>query len=462
MEYSHFCVLRVHSSDILHAFFSGDMTEAVIIDLFHGQLLSDSQETWLREAIVKNYATKKTKQVFIMCKQQSPKSTNNSTQNIVLNVLEKFGALKEVIETVEEPSMAAAFYRFKREIDELNLSTVKIIAPTPRKAILEAYLDLLFTAVYQFEFEVLPNDPESMHIESPGPGHCRDGAILAGQQLEQIKREVSTFLGQLPSLRGDITILHSSLIPDMCFLHGFTTRTGGISYTPTLSSLNLFSSSSRRDPKAVVAENIRRLSQKAGFDQESYRRVQVDHGSDVWIMGRREPESYDGIVTNQSGVTLVAPGADCMPLLFADPVQKAIGAAHAGWKGTLLGVAMATVNALVSEYGCDVKDIVVVVGPSVGSCCFTLDQKSAKEFHDINPKCVREMDSAKPYVDIRLATRILLERGGVLPHNIQDDSVSGESHSLGLCTACHADKFFSHVRDRNNFGTQIGFISIKK
>ncbi|XP_058886296.1 purine nucleoside phosphorylase LACC1-like isoform X3 [Acipenser ruthenus] len=305
------------------------MTEALIIDLFHGQLLSDSQETWLREAIVKNYATKKTKQVFIMCKQQSPKSTNNSTQNTVINVLEKFGALKEVIETVAEPSMAAAFYRFKREIDELNLSTVKIIAPTPRKAILEAYLDLLFTAVYQFEFEVLPNDPESTHIESPG--HCRDGEILAGQQLEQIKREVSTFLGQLPSLRGDITILHSSLIPDMCFLHGFTTRTGGISYTPTLSSLNLFSSSSRRDPKAVVAENIRRLSQKAGFDQESYHRVQVDHGSDVWIMGRREPESYDGIVTNQSGVTLVAPGADCMPLLFADPVQKAIGAAHAGF-----------------------------------------------------------------------------------------------------------------------------------
>lgn len=56
----------------------------------------------------------------------------------------------------------------------------------------------------------------------------------------------------------------------------------------------------------------------------------MDHGSDLWIIGRREPESYDGIVTNQSGVTLVAPGADCMPLLFADPVQKAIGAAHAG------------------------------------------------------------------------------------------------------------------------------------
>lgn len=58
--------------------------------------------------------------------------------------------------------------------------------------------------------------------------------------------------------------------------------------------------------------------------------LQVNHGSDVWVVGKAEPESYDGMVTNQTGLVLAAPGADCMPILFADPVLKVIGAAHAG------------------------------------------------------------------------------------------------------------------------------------
>lgn len=80
-------------------------------------------------------------------------------------------------------------------------------------------------------------------------------------------------------------------------------------------------------------------------------------------------------------------------------------ACFAGWQGTLLGVATATVNAMVTEYGSNVRDILVVLGPSVGPCCFTLPQESAKEFHKIDPKCVRQFESPKPYVDLRRATR---------------------------------------------------------
>ncbi|XP_074844449.1 purine nucleoside phosphorylase LACC1 isoform X2 [Carettochelys insculpta] len=242
--------------------------------------------------------------------------------------------------------------------------------------------------------------------------------------------------------------------PGHIFLHGFTTRTGGISYIPTLSSFNLFSSSKRRDPKVVVKENLRRLANAAGFDPETFHHVKVNHANDVWIMGKPQPDSYDGIVTNWKDVTIAAPGADCIPVLFADPVKKACGAAHSGWRGTLLGVAMATVNAMVTEYGCNLKDILVVLGPAVGPCCFTLSQESAQEFYNLDPKCVRRFESSTPNVDIRRATRILLETGGILPHNIQDDSFT-------FCTACHPDKFYSHVRDGPNFGTQMGFISIR-
>uniref|UniRef100_A0A8C3H998 Purine nucleoside phosphorylase LACC1 n=1 Tax=Chrysemys picta bellii TaxID=8478 RepID=A0A8C3H998_CHRPI len=249
--------------------------------------------------------------------------------------------------------------------------------------------------------------------------------------------------------------------PGHIFLHGFTTRTGGISYILTLSSLNLFSSAKRRDPKAVVKENLRRLANTAGFDPETFHRVKVNHASDVWIMGKPQPDSYDAIIMNQKDVTIAAPSADCIPVLFADPVKKACGAAHSGWKGTLLGVAMATVNAMITEYGCNVKDILVVLGPSVGPCCFTLPQESAKEFYNLDPKCVRQFESPTPYVDIRRATRILLETGGILPQNIQDDSVPDHNQSLTFCTACHPDTFYSHSRDGTNFGIQFGFISIR-
>ncbi|XP_027961976.1 laccase domain-containing protein 1 isoform X3 [Eumetopias jubatus] len=174
-------------------------------------------------------------------------------------------------------------------------------------------------------------------------------------------------------------------------------------------------------------------------------------------MGRKEPESYDGITTDQRGVTIAALAADCIPIVFADPIRKACGVAHSGWRGTLLGIAMATVNAMITEYGCSLEDIIVVLGPSVGPCCFTLPGESAKGFHNLDPECVRLFDSPNPYVDIRKATRILLERGGILPQNIQD-----LNQDLNLCTSCHPDKFFSRVRDGLNFGTQIGFISIRE
>uniref|UniRef100_A0AAY4E0Z3 Purine nucleoside phosphorylase LACC1 n=1 Tax=Denticeps clupeoides TaxID=299321 RepID=A0AAY4E0Z3_9TELE len=241
------------------------------------------------------------------------------------------------------------------------------------------------------------------------------------------------------------------------FSHGFSTRTGGISSVKTLSSLNLFCSSRRRDPRAVVAENLRRFSLEAGFHPHLFNLVKVNHASDVWVIGKEAPDSYDGIVTNQANVVIATPGADCIPLLFVDPVAKVVGAAHAGWKGTLMGIAMATVNAMASEFGSKPADVVAVIGPSVGPCCFTVERESAAEFHAIHPDCVRDVESPKLHVNIRWATRILLQQGGLLPTHIHDKTVT-DKPNITLCTSCNPDMIFSHVRDGINFGTQIGFV----
>ncbi|NXE46813.1 LACC1 protein, partial [Casuarius casuarius] len=437
------------------------MVEAVLIDLFS---LPANLQNNIQDLLCNMLGTTEecpsvtSPLVYVMCC-QTQRSERKDEQESLLPALRDFQTLKKSLEVVRALTTAAALYTVKQRLDEKDLHIIKIILPAFRRDLMKVYIDHLFTAVYQFEFEDLQmaSDCNNLLIAEP---HT-EGQTLPTQDVELITSEIQMYLQSLPSLKGELTILRSSLIPDGIFLHGFSTRTGGISYIPTLSSCNLFSSSKRRDPQAVVKENLRRLANAAGFNPKTFHRVKTDHGNAVCIMGKTEPDSYDGIVTNQKGVTIAAPGADCIPVLFADPVRKVCGAAHSGWKGTLLGVSMATVNAMVSEYGCNVKDILVVLGPSVGPCCYKLPQESAKEFHRIDPKCVRQFDSARPYIDLRRATRILLETGGILPENIQDDSVTDQNQNTTLCTACHPDKFYSHFRDGTNFGTQIGFISIK-
>lgn len=425
----------------------------MLIDLFGLTLNSQKNYQTLLKTLnaVRFHHAAKAKFLCIMCCSNISSERNDDLDTYELETANGLSALLREFEIVSNPSMVASLYTIKQKIDEKNLSSIKVIVPMHRKTLMKAFIDQLFTDVYNFEFEDL-----QVTLKGGLLKQSTEVNVITTQELEAIQNEIETYLRSLPALKGELTIITSPLISDI-FIHGFTTRTGGISYIPTLSSFNLFSSSKRRDPQVVVQENLRRLGNAAGFNVKKFYRIKTDHANAVWVMGRKEPESYDGITTNQRGVTIAALGADCIPIVFADPVKKACGVAHAGWKGTLLGVAMATVNAMIAEYSCSLEDIIVILGPSVGPCCFTLPRESANAFHNIDPECVRLFDSPNPYVDIRKATRILLEQGGILPQNIQD-----QMQDLNLCTSCHPEKFFSHIRDGLNFGTQIGFISIRE
>ncbi|XP_069061498.1 purine nucleoside phosphorylase LACC1-like [Pleurodeles waltl] len=422
------------------------MTEAVLIDLLSTELNGKNNciEALLHRAmaIVGEQCPVEDPAVYIMYCQTFGCDTNDA-RDLFLHAIRSFQGLSRRIELVSNSSVSATLYTIKQKLDERNSSVIKIILPLHRKAVMQVYINCLFTDVYQVGYEILRLDSGDAHGDSD---------VLTCQQLDLINSDIRMYMGSLQS-NGEFTILKSSLISDKLFIHGFSTRSGGISYLPNLTSLNLYSSSKRRDPKAVTSENLRRLAMAVGFNPEKFHLVKAGHASDVWIMGKTEPDSYDGIVTNQRGVTIAAPGADCIPLLFSDPVKKAYGVAHSGWKGTLLGIAMATVNSMVKEFGCSIKDILAVLGPSVGPCCFTLPKEEARAFYEMDPKCVRLFESPTPYVDIRKATRILLERGGIPAGNIQDD--------LSLCTSCNPDLFFSRLRDGPDFGTQIGFISVR-
>ena len=119
-----------------------------------------------------------------------------------------------------------------------------------------------------------------------------------------------------------IEILQSSLIPTDVFTHGFTMRHGGVSTYKTLSSLNLVHSDKRRDLSVNVQENRRRLALTCRFAPDKFRVAKCVHEANVWVVGDQEPDSYDALVTDNSHVTIAAPGADCVPVLFCDPVKK--------------------------------------------------------------------------------------------------------------------------------------------
>eukprot|EP00066_Takifugu_rubripes_P011060 XP_003979434.1 PREDICTED: laccase domain-containing protein 1 [Takifugu rubripes] len=405
------------------------MPDAVLVDLAHACSLTCAGACQLEDLAA-------SARVFFLCGKRSRDS---------------YGFLEGRAHILDHGSTVECLYRFKQFLDDLDLCSVRVLTTARGKPVLLAYQKQLFTDVYSFEYQVrseeglsCPSCGGSAHTDSPGD--------------DEQAAEVSAFLQRLPAMKGNIRVLQSTMIPDS-FGHGFSTRAGGVSSIPTLSALNLFSSGKRRDPVSVVQENQRRLALHAGFHPRPLRLVKVNHGRDVWALGTVEPDRYDAMVTDRTGVVLAAPGADCMPILFVDPRSKVIAVAHAGWKGTLLGVAMATVTTMVTKFGCHVDNILVVVGPSVGVCCFKLDRDQVLDFSRIHPDCVPDPESPRPHVNIRLANRVLLERGGVLPGHIHDDLVT-DRPCVTPCTSCHTD-FFSHVRDGPRFGTQLGFLWIR-
>lgn len=155
--------------------------------------------------------------VYVMCCQRQG-SERKGEQEFLFPDLRGFQSLKRRLEVVCAQNTAAALYTIKQRLDEKDLSIIKVILPTLRKDLMKVYIDHLFTAVYQFEFEDLQvvSDYENLQISEPQ----HEGQTLPSQDMAYIRSEIQMYLQSLPSLKGELTILRSSLIPgkDFCFL----------------------------------------------------------------------------------------------------------------------------------------------------------------------------------------------------------------------------------------------------
>ncbi len=249
-----------------------------------------------------------------------------------------------------------------------------------------------------------------------------------------------------------IRVLRSPLFGDGSFLHGFPERTGGES-VGLRASLNL--GYRWGDDPELVRRNRARLAEHEGFALEDLQVTKHVHGTNVWRVGEPlpDPPEFDGLVSDRPGPVLGAFSADCVPILFGDPVARVCGAAHAGWRGAVAGVAERVVERMV-EAGARAADIRVALGPSIRACCFEVGAEVVAAFReqygDVPGMVVPGPN--KEHVDLGVALTASLERAGVTHAHID---------ATPPCTRCHSERFFSYRRDGMEGGVHMGFIGLK-
>jgi YfiH family protein len=254
-----------------------------------------------------------------------------------------------------------------------------------------------------------------------------------------------------------LPLIGSAILPAP-FVHGFTTRDGGVS-KPPFQALNL--GMKWGDGPDNVVENRRRV-ERAGGAGAPYVATQV-HRAQVARVRRGDDRAAvariqaDALCSDAPEVALAVFVADCIPALIADPRTGAFAAVHAGWRGTVAGVLPAAVRALAAEFGARPEDLRVALGPAIGPCCFEVGPEVVEAVEAAVPGAREEVileppsgGGGKAHVDLKRASRLLLEAVGVPPSSID----AGPE-----CTACDRARFFSFRRDGSQTGQHLGFIA---
>ena len=237
--------------------------------------------------------------------------------------------------------------------------------------------------------------------------------------------------------------------------HAFTTRIGGVS-TGQFASLNLWTR--HGDSMENVTRNYQILAKALDFSTENAVLTRQVHSDIVRTVTKQDalgldhhnyPEC-DALITNDPGTALVIFTADCTPILFHDPVTGAVGAAHAGWRGTAADIGGKTVAAMVSAFGCKPEDIRAAIGPNIGPCCFETGEEVPLAMEKTYGSAVREFvrtAGEKYYVNLKAINALSLRAAGVTHIEISEE-----------CTVCQNHRFWSHRFTHGVRGSQGAII----
>lgn len=259
-------------------------------------------------------------------------------------------------------------------------------------------------------------------------------------------------------------------------IHGFSTRSGGVSTLGGEKVLNL--SFAEWDRKENVIENRRRFQSAIGGDGLALGTMRQIHSDLIraFRLPSAPPCKGDASITDRAGLLLGVQTADCVPILIVDPKKRAVGAVHAGWRGTLARIAGKTVGRMQLELGSKPADLLAALGPSIGPCCyevsadfvssFSAQFTDAADYFDEprsgeEPNPLQWLNMAPPghqpppknvHLDLRKANRSHLLAAGLRPQNI---------FVSDLCTACRTDLLFSYRKEGPCSGRLLSVIGIR-
>ena len=245
--------------------------------------------------------------------------------------------------------------------------------------------------------------------------------------------------------------------------NAFTTREGGVS-EGIFESLNL--SFTRGDDPDAVKENYRRIAAVFGkevsdivcSDQThttNVRRVDRTYGG-CGVIKDRPYTDVDGLVTDEPGLILATFYADCVPLYFVDPVHKAIGLSHSGWRGTVERMGLATLDKMKAEFGTDPADVYAAIGPSICQDCYEVSEDVADAFAEAfaghEEEILIDKGNGKYQLDLWKANEIVMMDAGVKREHLA---------VTNICTCCNERLLFSHRASKGKRGNLGAFLMLR-
>ncbi len=296
----------------------------------------------------------------------------------------------------------------------------------------------------------------------------------AGIRGKTVLPELKRIHGKDPDHENAIEARERNGVPYLVFpsfekiqgvIHGFSTRLGGVS-SGDCATMNF--AVNRGDTPENVHENYRRMAAALDFSPEQMVLSWQTHTTNIRMVtaddaGKgynrdRDYRDVDGLMTDVPGIILVTFYADCVPLLFVDPVRRVAAASHAGWRGTVAGMARRTVEAMEQNYGCRAEDLIVGIGPSICRNCYQVGEDVACEFLS-SFSWAGESGVVSPdpdledhfLLDLQECNRRVLLAAGVPAENIT---------VTDLCTCCNRDLLFSHRGSRGHRGTMAAFLGL--
>lgn len=246
--------------------------------------------------------------------------------------------------------------------------------------------------------------------------------------------------------------------------HGFSTRIGGVS-EGVCSTMNL--SFARGDKEEAVRENFRRMAHALGVEPGDMVCSKQTHTTNVRVVTEEDRgkgitksldyTDVDGLITNVPGLCLATFYADCVPLFFVDPVHRAIGLSHSGWRGTVGKIGKVTVEMMQKEYGTNPKDVIAAVGPSICQDCYEVSEDVIEQFRENFDKKDWEKlfyrkENGKYQLNLWNANEIVFAEAGIQKEHMA---------ITNLCTCCNPDVLFSHRASQGKRGNLGAFMAIK-